>query len=140
MKVCIFLYGVLVVLCTGCSGDNNSGLVAVSGTVTIDGSPLPQGKIVLEPSTDAGERPFAGSINDGKFQIEASPGNKTVRITATRVESPAKISRKMQRVMESDVAGSMPVQYIPTHYNRDSDLTVEITAEGPNDLNWELKK
>lgn len=129
----------LLLTAGGCSGGNDDGTLLVSGTVTFDGSPLESGKVILEPVV-AGGRPFAGSIHDGAFQLRATPGKKIVRITATRLEDPKKLSAEMRRTMEVGGAGSVPVQFIPTQYNRDSELTVEINPAGGNQLTWELTK
>lgn len=128
-----------LLLAAGCSASNSDGTTLVSGTVTFDGSPLETGKVILEPA-QPGERPFAGSIHDGKFQLNATPGKKIVRITATRVEDVKKLSSEMKRTMEVGGAGTVPVQFIPAQYNRDSQLTVEIDAAGGNQLAWDLAK
>ncbi|PQO39319.1 hypothetical protein C5Y96_05550 [Blastopirellula marina] len=123
----------------GCSAGHNDGTTLVSGTVTFNGSPLETGKVILE-SVQAGERSFAGSIHDGKFQMRVTPGEKIVRITATRLENPKKLSSEMKRSMEVGGAGTVPVQYIPAQYNRDSELKVEIDTTGNNQLKWDLTK
>jgi len=129
----------LMILAAGCSAGNNDGTTVVYGTVTYDGSPLESGKVILEP-IQADGRPHAGSIHNGQFQLHATPGKKIVRITATRVEDPSKLSASMKRTMEVGGEGTVPVQFIPARYNRESDLTVEIDADGGNELSWDLTK
>ncbi|QDU74229.1 hypothetical protein Pan97_12340 [Bremerella volcania] len=129
----------LLIAAAGCSAGNGDGTTLVYGTVTFDGSPLESGKVILEP-VQAGERPYAASIHDGKFQLSATPGKKIVRITATRLEDPKKLSADMKRSMEVGGAGTVPVQYIPAQYNQNSELTVEIDAAGGNQLAWDLTK
>ena len=119
----------------GCSGSKPNDVVTVYGTVTFDGSPLSQGKVILEPAGGTDLRPFAGSIHDGKFQMECTPGKKTVRITATRFEEPKNMSRGAGRSMETDAPSTIPVQY-----NRNSSLTTEISAAGSFDLTFDLQK
>ncbi len=133
------LLGSFFVATAGCSAGNGDGTMAVSGTVTFNGNPLETGKVILEPS-EPGERPYAGSIHNGKFELNATPGKKIVRITATRLEDPRQLSAEMKRTMEVGGAGTVPVQFIPTKYNRESELTVEIDPAGSNELSWELTK
>jgi hypothetical protein len=73
----------LLAACAGCG----SGLVTVEGDVTFDGQPVEQGTIVFEPADGAGPS-AGGSIEAGAYRLSGesgvAPGNKTVRITATR--------------------------------------------------------
>ncbi|MEW4564367.1 hypothetical protein AB1K70_17645 [Bremerella sp. JC770] len=134
-----FLWGSFLLAAAGCSFGNSDGTTLVSGTVTFNGSPVENGKVILEPTAE-GERPFAGSIHDGKFQLRTTPGEKIVRITATRLEDPQKLSAEMRRTMEVGGNKTVPVQFIPAQYNRDSTLTVGIDAAGNEPLTWDLTK
>ncbi|MBA4191634.1 MAG: hypothetical protein C0467_26950 [Planctomycetaceae bacterium] len=82
--------GVLVGLCVlaGCGGGSDPNLVHVSGTVTVDGKPLPLGMIVFEPDPAKGNRGQQGhaDIKDGQFDTRQSGkgvalGAQVVRIT-----------------------------------------------------------
>lgn len=72
---------------TGCGGGSDSNLVHVSGTVTVDGKPLPLGLIVFEPDPmrNRGPQGFA-NIKDGRFDTcqagkAVALGPQIVRIT-----------------------------------------------------------
>lgn len=83
--------GVLAGLCAlaGCGGGSDPNLVHVSGTVTVDGKPLPLGMIVFEPDPAKGGRGQQGhaQIKDGKFDTRGADGKavalgaQVVRIT-----------------------------------------------------------
>ncbi|GAA4425750.1 hypothetical protein [Bremerella cremea] len=124
---------------SGCSSHGDPNSVLVSGTVTFDGEPVSIGKVILEDATNPNGKPYAASIHDGKFQMTTSPGKKTVRITATRYESPGKVSATTRRTIESGVPGTMPIQYVPEQYNRKSELSVHITETGNAPLTFDLQ-
>lgn len=72
----------------GCGGGGDPNLVHVSGTVTVDGKPLPLGLIVFEPDPAKGNRGQQGhaDIKDGKFDTRqagkgVAVGAQIVRIT-----------------------------------------------------------
>lgn len=133
------LLNAVMMFASGCSGGNAPGMVTVDGTVSFNGSPLPEGKVVFEPAEGEDSRPFAASIRDGKFEIETTPGKKTVRITASRLETPKGMSTKERGAMEVGGANTVPVQYIPDRYNRNSELSVEVNGDGNNDVSLDLE-
>jgi hypothetical protein len=121
---------------------------ALSGTVTIDGQPLPEGMIgftpILEktPADSAGQsredKPvMAGSateIRDGKYEIPRDkglvPGNYRVSISSNF--DPAK----------KDPATGKPVRasrdVIPKRYGSESQLTAQVKKAEENILNFEV--
>jgi len=115
--------GVAVVLFAGCQTDP---FVDVSGTVTLDGNPIPEGEIIfLAP--DGSATPSAGPIRDGKFKCRATRGMKKVQINATR-----DTGRK-----EMD---GWPIResIIPERYNTRTELTADVGASKTNDFTFEL--
>lgn len=67
---CLFVY---VGLLTGCSGSEAD----VSGKVTIDGKPIPSGKIVF--LCEGGAKPvLTADIRDGRYSFEKVPAGKVV--------------------------------------------------------------
>jgi len=81
--------GALALAVTGCGG----GGVAVTGTVTRGGQPLPAGTIAFEPESRSGTTgPGASTaIQDGKFALEGNkklpPGHYLVRISPPPLRS-----------------------------------------------------
>jgi hypothetical protein len=117
----------LLVAASGC--DSGLALSPVSGTVTLDGAPLPDGDIIFTP-VDAKMGPEAGKIKDGKYELKSQQGKMKVQITASKI-----LPGAPKGAMGEDVA----TQYIPTKYNDQSTLTAVVTAGGPNTFDFPLE-
>ncbi|NOX55775.1 MAG: DUF4198 domain-containing protein [Planctomycetes bacterium] len=123
----------------GCAG--GPATVEVSGTVTFDGKPIPDGQITFHPAQGTG-RSYSGKIENGKFSFQCEPGAKKVEITATReVKADAsKLSPEEQVQLEEEGAeGTVPEQYIPARYNTQTELTAEVKESGDNTFEFNLK-
>jgi hypothetical protein len=130
MKTCTYL----VCLCllalpvAGC-GPSGPETYPVSGTVTWNGGPLPEGHIVFDP-VDGSVAPDAGKIENGKFELQAQPGEKRVEIDATRE------SGEVDPVMHAAPREA----YIPSKYNSETILKATVTAGGDNTFTSALAK
>lgn len=125
----------LAMLAAGCGGGaagDAPETYPVTGKVTMDGQPVPEGSMIFEDPAGK-DRSFGAMIKDGEFSTEMTPGKKKVQITATR---------QSKDKTEPGPAGGDPVpateQYIPAKYNEQTTLEAEITADGPNELKFEL--
>lgn len=134
MKPITFTAGGLVIalLALGC-GD--SGRAPVSGTVMLDGKPLPEGSISFFP-TDGNRGPSAGGvIQDGAFEIDARDG-PILGKNRVEIRSNTRTGRKIvdprMPTMQLD-----EILAIPKRYNSDSELVREVQP-GHNELNFEL--
>ncbi|HID24040.1 MAG TPA: hypothetical protein EYP14_16790 [Planctomycetaceae bacterium] len=139
--VAVLAFG-LVAWGLGCGGAaKGPATVEVSGTVTFDGKPIPEGHIVFHPAEGTG-RSYSGRIENGKFSFECEPGAKKVEITATR-EVPvdrSKLSPEEQvQLEEEDAPGTVPEQYIPARYNTGTELTAEVKESGGNSFEFALE-
>jgi hypothetical protein len=102
----------------------------VSGTVTLDGQPLPEGHITFMPVSDDASA-AAGKVTAGQFAFQAQAGNKRVEIMANRAKQGAAVDPAM---------GAAPLeQYIPAQYNTESTLTAEVKVDGANQFEFQLK-
>lgn len=110
---------------SGCGGNGN-GQRQVSGTVVFDGQPVENGEIVFHPAGGEGAAQ-GGPIQDGKFQFQATPGEKRVEITATREAA-------------TPAADGLPnyVSYIPAKYNSKSTLNETVQESADNVFTYEL--
>jgi hypothetical protein len=111
--------------------------VPVSGTVTLDGTPLPQGMIQFNPAEGTKGAPASGEITEGKFSIEKTqgpvPGKYKVMISS---RAPAKLK-------EGEQPGGTPKlqpETVPAQYNSKSTLEKEVPAGGSSSLEFALKK
>lgn len=119
---------------SGCSPDDSR--LAVEGEVTIDGRPLPDGKISFMPLPGTASPTAGGTITDGKFNIS---NDKGVRPGAFRVE--IKALRATGKKTRDDLSGEsidQKRQYIPDRYNENSGLTVDIKDGEANHLTFTL--
>lgn len=101
----------------------------VEGIVTLDGTPLAEGRILFESPDDAvlGAPPGSGPIKQGRYQVSVSMGTKTVRIFAP------------QAVSEADDMGVAPTrETLPASYNKYSTLEATISADGPRTFDFDL--
>lgn len=116
---------ILVVACSlfGCSHDARQ---ALEGAVSLDGQPLSEGSINFMPLAGTNSPTTGANIQEGRFVVAresgALPGKFRVEIVAKR--------KNGQRIL-SDTAGGLVDQYeqfLPARYNRDSQLTADVTS------------
>lgn len=129
-----FILGVsasfLLVGILGCGGDDvpkGPATHKVTGTVTLDGTPVAKGEISFESEADvkAGV-PTAGEITDGKYEVSVTAGKKKVKISARTAIGP-------------ESAGVAPTkETIPAKYNQKTTLEFEV-KEGENTKDFALK-
>ncbi|WP_439623875.1 hypothetical protein [Gemmata sp.] len=120
----------LAALAVGCP-DAGSRPVTVRGTVTLDGTPVERGEIVFDPATPGANGSDAGTVADGRFELQVSPGPKLVRIRATR---PAKFKAAI-----GPSGGPLAENYVPARYNRNTELSADVAPGAANELRFELR-
>jgi hypothetical protein len=123
-----------LIACGGC-GD---GKVVVRGAVNVDGQPIEEGAISLEPA-DAQGPTTGGMIKQGKYELTGNaavaPGDKIVRIVGLR--KTGKMIEAGPPAPKGSLIAEM-VQCVPSHYNDQSQLRVAVTPGKANTHNFEL--
>lgn len=116
---CLGLAGTLV-LAIGC-GSGGPELGTVEGTVTLDGSPLPDADVVFEP--EKGRTSFGRTDSSGHYTLQYTPerpgavlGSHTVRVTTARTTEKA------------DGTDEKSPEKVPAKYNTNSSLKREVKA------------
>jgi hypothetical protein len=104
----------------------------VSGTVTLDGNPMPEGEILF---AGPGEVPQVLDIKNGSFEGQVTVGTKRVEIRAYR-QVQAVAAGGMYKGEEVPGGGSSKENYLPARFNSESELTAEVTASGPNKFSF----
>lgn len=125
------LAGVLALfgLAGGCGGPPKAH---VTGTVTLDGKPIENGAIMFSPTNGQGQT-AGGGIQDGKYAVDASVGEMTVVINASKVVGKQKLFDTPDSPVEDKV-----VEMIPLRYNTESKLRVTLKPGDNEGVNFEL--
>ncbi len=136
----------------GC-GDQSPPRVAVTGTVTLDGVPMPSGAILFEPIEGAVGPKAAGPIQGGQFSLAVDQG---LVVGRHRVEiwlpepaetiptqpspgGPAGADRAAHEPSQPPPPNAAaPGTPLPERYNVKSQLRIETRAEGPNHFQFQL--
>lgn len=133
----------MILLIAGCGGTEARN--GVSGTVTLDGSPLVKGDILFRPAPGAGSDLASGSaeIIDGKYKLPEkpglTPGDYIVRIMAEEV-----VPGKTVKVPSGMVEGQfdeVPVKenVIPDDFGEKSTQKVSV-QNGENVFDFNVPK
>ena len=119
-----------LVFLAGC-GSSGPELFPVSGTVTVNGKPLPTGSVQF---IGTGLRPAYGQIGaDGKFKLATDDQEGCAAGTFKVVVS-------AQEVKGTEATGEIVVPLAPERYASVEKTNVEVTIDGPkSDLVIDLK-
>lgn len=118
-------------LAVGCGGgEKGPATYPVTGTVTFDGEPIENGRVLFR-EVEGDRRAYSAPIKNGNYELTAQPGSMTVEITASRI-IPGKFDNSNGT---PEPVGEM---YIPAQYNRESTLTAEVKPSD-NEIPFELK-
>ena len=118
----------------GCGRRDGPELAGVSGTVTLDGSPLPKARIEFQPR-QAGSPSMAVTDAAGRYRLVYSvgrygaiPGRHTVRISTYR-----QVSSSQGRPREA-----IP-ERVPSRYNDETELVREVKPGSENVIDFHLE-
>ncbi|MBN9118913.1 MAG: hypothetical protein J0I06_07100 [Planctomycetes bacterium] len=109
----------------GC-GKSGPKLVPVSGTVTYDGQPLPEGTVYFKTAQTGAMDTLP--VKDGKFEGSAEVGERRVEVTAYRT--------KVQDL--NGMKGEIKESLVPARFNANSTLTATVKADGPNTFKFDV--
>ncbi|MDB4637479.1 MAG: hypothetical protein P8M30_16530 [Planctomycetaceae bacterium] len=120
----------------GCGGSSDKGpeLFPATGTVTFDGEPISEGRILFRADGGAGNA-YTSVIKDGKYEIELVSGEMKVEIIASRIV-PGEFG---EAASPDEEAPPLSEMYIPEIFNTKSTLTADIKADGENTIPFDLK-
>ena len=124
----------VVFAASGCSG---GGSTEVSGKVTLQGKPLPEGSIRFVPTVGTKGRPGSAVVTNGTYTIPLKdgmvPGKYKVEITARR-----KTGKKVPVPDSPGVERDEEEEYIPIQFNLNTTLEAELAA-GSNTKDFNLE-
>lgn len=128
----------LLMAIVGCGTDDGLGRRAVSGTVTLDGTPLADGSITFEPiekSTTSSGAIIAG----GKYSITREqglpPGKYRVVINAIK---PGTGMTLPEGKFPGEEVGTPQQELIPASWNMKSKQVIEISESGSTEFKHEI--
>lgn len=121
-------------------------LVSAGGTVTLDGQPLANAVVTFE-SPQSGQFSFGMTDSDGDYSLQfdsevdgVPPGKKVVRISTTRKILGLNSEEEAGDAM-GETEGKPPqapaTELVPEKYNKNSELTVDVTPD-QTEYNFEL--
>ncbi len=122
----------LLLMTQGCGGGSGKPMGTVVGTVSLNGEPLKEGRIIFRDTTGQ-EASGASKVEGGTYKLTVPPADMKVEITAYR-EVPGKF-------MELNPGVKTPVieQFVPEQYNVKSELTAKVVA-GKNQFDFSLNE
>jgi hypothetical protein len=118
----ILLAGFLV-LTVGC-GKGDPNRAAVSGAVSLDGTPLDEGSILFVPISGAQGAVTGGPIKDGRYQISRNVG-ATVGWNRVEIRSVRNTGKKIQYAPGTSPSVEV-IQRVASQYNTNSTLKIEV--------------
>lgn len=131
---------IIASLISGCSGPavdySLVDLVQASGTVTLDGKPLPNAVVTFEDVSDD-TMSYAKTDADGNYTLQfdsemsgVKVGKKVVRISTTRrlLALASEPGEEEGAADDDPEAGGRkkPVELVPEKYNQNSELTADV--------------
>lgn len=115
-------------LLAGCGNSSPPGpkLAAVKGKVTLDGEPMPEGKITFDGRD--GNPPVDLEVKNGTFSGKVGVGSPIVRISSYK--------KVVQTASGPGGNEESLVNILPPQHNTESTRTVEVTESGPNEFDF----
>jgi hypothetical protein len=126
------MLALLVPLAVGCG----KGKGTVSGTVTLDGQPLPAGNITFIPSKGQGA---GGTIQDGKYSVADVPAGKVAVTVETetlkkQMDALAQVPRQMNPGSGSTRLSPEMLAKLPENARAKMEESQKKSAEAPQKL------
>jgi len=128
------LWTLLAVLMVGCSRDEGPAVAEVSGTITLDGQPLPGVNIQFVPEGPGGSPSFGGTNQNGHYRLLFTQHKTGAMLGQHRVEITA---RETPRDENGKLLMSVAPVKIPRKYFQPGALTAEVRA-GSNVISFDL--
>lgn len=137
----------LVASVLGCSrgSDDPYDRIGFSGTVTLDGTPMKNGVLYLEPLEKQPTQSFA-VIENGTFHVDRPAGAvagryKVAIVLDDSVELPPGVDPQTPEgsALADKLARQSPAKSLHSSYNSNSKLVAELQQDGPNEFVFDLK-
>ena len=137
MPVRMMAFALLAMTMLGCYSDSQEG-TTVTGTVTLDGQPLPRGQVVFEPENTTVQ--LFGGIDNGKYSVTGVPVGKVHAAVKTKMFEQMNRAHDKFAMKAGSKADKVALVHVPSRYEevRSANLGYTVTRDAVIDI--ELKK
>lgn len=136
------LRGVLVLLAAtavaGCGSPSADEGITVTGTVTLDGQPLPVGQVVFEIVNSSEQR--IGGISNGRFEVRGVPVGKVRAAVRTSMMQAQYAAQQKFAVKSGGKADQPDFVAVPARYEDVGKSGLEFDIRPGQPITIELKK
>ncbi|MFN3189226.1 MAG: hypothetical protein ACE361_01795 [Aureliella sp.] len=133
---------ICLLLCGGCGGPISQRRASVSGQVTLDGKPLKEGTVRFVPAAGNSGPKVSVPVDRGRFSTELRYGPM---VGTNRVEIVSRDTGGLELDDEEAIdrlkglrGRRIAVERVPAKYNSRTTLTVEISPDEENELEFAL--
>lgn len=130
----VVVLNLFVISLVGCGRVDGPQVADVSGTVTLDGQPLPGVNIQFAPDGPGGSPSFGGTNQNGQYRLLFSPTKAGAMLGKHRVEITA---RETPRDEDGELLLNVKQVKLPKKYTKPGALTAEVQP-GSNVINFDL--
>jgi hypothetical protein len=117
----LFMGSAFVALAGGCGGDPGPERIIVSGTITYNGKPIPEGEIRFVPTATSAVPLTIARVVDGRYRADHLGG---VPVGTHKIEIQAFHSAAGKAV----ALGPAPQNYLPKRFNTESQRQIMIDS------------
>ena len=130
-----FFVGFFLITLVGC----NDGSVPAGGMISVDGEPINNGRIMLNPVDGNGKKAFGIVMEDSTFQLRSVDSKRGVFPGSFRVTVTLKpeISESQRKKLQRQAAG-LAIEELTASYTSPEDYALEIGEGGNSDLQIEI--
>ena len=133
--IAVFVVGALVL--AGCSGSRYP-TAPVSGTVKMNGKPLPSAAMTFQPM-GGGMASVGVTDTNGRYTLEFLTGEVVGAVVAKHRVIIRTHRKANTEDTSSDRANPSARDPIPRRYNDESELTMEVPEDGTDSADFDLK-
>lgn len=138
-RIRVFALLFVLVPLVGCGGGTTDKGVTVTGTVTLDGQPLPTGQVVFE-IPNSHEQRVGGIGEGGKFEVKEVPVGK-VRVAVRTSMFQAQYSAEQKFASRAGGKADKPAFVsVPAKYENPGTANLEFEIVDGKPITIELKK
>ena len=138
-RTCLAAVLLLILMtASGCGSGGKDEGITVTGTVTLDGQPLPIGQIVFEIPNSTEQR--IGGIENGKFEVKGVPVGKVRAAIRTSIMQGRFAAEQKFASKAGGTADKPAFTPVPTKYEDIGKANLEYDVESGKSITIELKK